>query len=64
MVKIKILSKGFPTTHYGFLVAGSIYEVDKVFADYCINRMKAAQLVLNPEAKKAEVRKSVKKGKK
>ena len=45
MVKIKILGKGFSTTHFGFLEAGSTVELPGHFADYCVDRMKAATRV-------------------
>ena len=54
-MKIRILSKGFSTTHYGFLEAGTVHEVDPVFGGYAIDKMKAAELV--EAAKKAPAKK-------
>ena len=58
MVKIKILDKGFKTTHFGYLEAGSTVEVPGHFADYCVDRMKAAVKVAPVKAAK---KKAVKK---
>ena len=58
-MKIRILGKGFQTTHYGFLEAGTVHEVDPVFGGYAIDRMKAAELVA--AEKKAPAKKAAKK---
>ena len=50
MAKIKIL-QSFNTTHLGFLIKGSTVEVSDGFADYAVNRMKAAEAIA-PETKK------------
>jgi len=42
MKKIKILDKGFPTTDYGYLSAGSENDLPDHFADYCVLKMKSA----------------------
>lgn len=44
MKKIRVL-KSFPTTHYGFLVADRVTEVDDGFADFAVKRMKAAEFI-------------------
>jgi len=45
MKKIKIKSKGFPTTHYGNLKPNQEIDVSDQFASYCVDRMKAAEYV-------------------
>ena len=62
MVKIRILDKSFNTTHYGFLLAGSVAEVQPGFADFAVDRMKAAERVepAKPEAKAAPAKKAKK----
>ena len=49
-MKIRILGRGFQTTHYGFLEAGSVHEVDPVFGGYAVDKMKAAELVAAEKA--------------
>jgi len=53
MVKIKILDRGFSTTHFGFLEADSVVGVPAHFADYCVERMKSAVLVETAKPKKS-----------
>jgi len=53
MVKIKILEKGFNTTHFGFLKADTEYTLPLHFADSCVNKMKSAVFVKSPVKKKA-----------
>ena len=55
-MKIRIL-KSFPTTHYGFLVADTVVEVDPVFGDYAVKRMNAAAEVVQAPAKKKAAKK-------
>ena len=45
MRKIKIKDKGFPTTDYGYLEPNQEVDVSDGFADYCVERMKAAEYV-------------------
>lgn len=54
MVKIKILDRGFMTTHYGYLAADSVVEVNPGFADYAIKRMKSAEIVQTEKPKAAK----------
>lgn len=63
MATIKILGKGFPTTHYGFLKADTEYSVDDKFAKFCVERMKAAEYVTKKATpKETPPRKSAKRG--
>jgi len=48
MVKIRILGKGFNTTHFGFLSAEKEVEVSELFAAYCVDSMKSARYVDEP----------------
>ena len=61
MKKIKILNRGFPTTHYGYLAAGSEKEVSDGFADYCVNKMKAAVIVDAPQKRTTKKKAATKK---
>jgi hypothetical protein len=45
MKRIKIKSKGFQTTHYGYLCPAQEVDVSDQFAKYCVERMKAADYV-------------------
>jgi hypothetical protein len=59
MVKIRILGKSFNTTHYGFLLSGTVAEVHPGFADYAVNQMKAAERI-EPEKTEAPKKKQSK----
>jgi len=50
-MKIRILDRSFNTTHYGFLLADSVVEVDKGFAEYAVKKMKAAKFESSPKKK-------------
>jgi len=55
MPKIRILDRGFPTTHYGYFSPGDEKEVSEQFATYCVNRMKAAEYIQPPKPKRRVV---------
>jgi hypothetical protein len=62
MKKIKIKSKGFPTTHYGDLKPNQEIDVSDQFASYCVERMKAAEYVSQPKGRRVEKQQNTKEG--
>lgn len=44
-MRVKIGDKGFPTTHHGYLIAGSVVELPDAFGRYVVERMRAGEIV-------------------
>ena len=60
-MKIRILDKGFQTTHFGYFKAGTEVTCSDGFADYCVTKMKAAEYVKQEKPQKTSSKKQAKK---
>lgn len=48
-MKIQIKNKGFPTTHHGYLEANKEYDLPDQFAIWCVDKMRSADYVIEPQ---------------